>query len=114
MVLETDGWESCVAAGSTVASTALAHAGIEMFGITVGCSAVMVGEEVWLDPTAEECEGADCGLVVACMPALGTITNVRYTGNASPLLAMKVDWFHLCVSSLRLTRFRLGNRVRCI
>lgn len=39
-VIETDGIEGCVAAGSIAASTALAHAGIEVFGLVVSCSAV--------------------------------------------------------------------------
>jgi len=39
-VLENDGLEGCVAAGSTVASAALADAGIEMFGLVVSCAAV--------------------------------------------------------------------------
>lgn len=39
-VIETDGIESCVAAGSIAASTALADAGIEVIGLVVSCSAV--------------------------------------------------------------------------
>jgi exosome complex component MTR3 len=39
-VLETDGMESCVAAGSIAATTALADAGIEILGLVASCSAV--------------------------------------------------------------------------
>lgn len=39
-IIETDGMEGCVAAGSTAASIALAHAGIELLGLVVSCSAV--------------------------------------------------------------------------
>lgn len=39
-VIETDGTEGCVAAGSIAASTALADAGIEVIGLVVSCSAV--------------------------------------------------------------------------
>lgn len=39
-VIETDGMEGCVAAGSIAASTALAHAGIEVLGLVMSCSAV--------------------------------------------------------------------------
>ena len=39
-VIETDGIEGCVAAGSIAASTALADAGIEVIGLVVSCSAV--------------------------------------------------------------------------
>jgi ribonuclease PH len=39
-VIETDGIEGCVAAGSIAASTALVDAGIEVIGLVVSCSAV--------------------------------------------------------------------------
>lgn len=39
-VIESDGIEGCVAIGSIAASTALADAGIEMFGIVISCAAV--------------------------------------------------------------------------
>ena len=39
-VLENDGLEGCVTAGSIVASTALADAGIEMVGLVASCTAV--------------------------------------------------------------------------
>jgi len=39
-VIEADGMENCVAAGSVAASTALADAGIEIFGLVMSCSAV--------------------------------------------------------------------------
>jgi len=41
-VIETDGLEGCVAAGSIAASTALVEAGIEVFGLVVSCSAVCI------------------------------------------------------------------------
>ncbi len=39
-VIETDGIEGCVAAGSIAASSALTHAGIEIIGLVISCSAV--------------------------------------------------------------------------
>ena len=39
-IIENDGIEGCVASGSIAASTALADAGIEMFGLVASCSAV--------------------------------------------------------------------------
>ena len=39
-IIENDGIEGCIAAGSIAASTALADAGIEMLGLVVSCSAV--------------------------------------------------------------------------
>jgi exosome complex component MTR3 len=39
-VIENDGIEGCVAAGTIAASTALADAGIDMVGLVVSCSGV--------------------------------------------------------------------------
>jgi exosome complex component MTR3 len=39
-IVENDGIEGCVAAGSIAASTALADAGIDMVGLVVSCSGV--------------------------------------------------------------------------
>jgi len=39
-ILENDGIEGCVASGSVAASTALADAGIEMFGLVMSCAGV--------------------------------------------------------------------------
>ncbi|KAI9509625.1 3' exoribonuclease family, domain 1-domain-containing protein [Russula earlei] len=39
-IIECDGIESCVAAATVAASTSLAKAGIEMFGLVVSCAAV--------------------------------------------------------------------------
>lgn len=41
-IIETDGIEGCVAAGSIAASTALTHAGIEIIGLVISCSAVSI------------------------------------------------------------------------
>jgi exosome complex component MTR3 len=46
-VIETDGIEGCVATGSIAASTALADAGIEVFGLVVSCSAVCRHHITW-------------------------------------------------------------------
>jgi ribonuclease PH len=40
-IVENDGVEGCIAAGSIAASTALANAGIEMLGLVMSCSAVI-------------------------------------------------------------------------
>ncbi|OSC99067.1 mRNA transport regulator 3 [Trametes coccinea BRFM310] len=83
-VIENDGIEGCVAAGSVAASVALADAGIEMLGLVAACSAAVVGKEIWMDPTDEEGRVASGSLVLAGMPALGTITSVWQTGLMSP------------------------------
>ena len=114
-VLEVDGEQSCVASASIAASAALADAGFEMFGLVTACSACSypsppspndmdVDEreaktsenvEIWLDPTAEESSYASGSLVMTCMPALGTVTNVQQTGNMTTATAGKV-----CVSTV--------------
>lgn len=40
IIIENDGVEGCVAAGSIAASTALADAGVEMLGMVMSCAAV--------------------------------------------------------------------------
>jgi exosome complex component MTR3 len=101
-VLENGGLEGCVAAGSIVASTALADAGVEMFGMVVSCSAVglppntmitetywvysqaVIEQEIWLDPDSRESEAAQGTVVLSGLPALGTITNSWQAGSLSP------------------------------
>lgn len=39
-IIEADGLESCIAAGSLAATAALADAGIEIYGLVTSCSAV--------------------------------------------------------------------------
>ena len=47
-IIENDGLESCIASGVIAASAALAHAGIEMLGLVVSCSAVRIfSSETW-------------------------------------------------------------------
>ena len=108
-VIENDGIEGCIAAGSVAASAALAHAGIEMLGLVVACSAVCrcpagqslelksfqcaVGNEIWLDPTDQEAQAASGSLIVAGMPALETITNVWQSGRMSPMAIIQVSVF---------------------
>ncbi|KIL69780.1 hypothetical protein M378DRAFT_184169 [Amanita muscaria Koide BX008] len=79
-VIEADGIDACIAAGTTAASTALADAGIEMNGLVASCSAAMVGNEVWLDLTEVESRSTTGTLVLSCLPALGTMTSVWQTG----------------------------------
>jgi exosome complex component MTR3 len=111
-VLEVDGEESCIASASIAASAALADAGFEMFGLVAACSActfpvpsapndmdvdVDGGEaktledvEIWLDPSAKESSHASGSLVMTCMPALGTVTNVQQIGVMTTATAGKV------------------------
>ncbi|THG99444.1 hypothetical protein EW145_g7266 [Phellinidium pouzarii] len=83
LVIENDGIEGCIAAGSVAASTALANASIEMLGLVVSCAAATRTKEIWLDPTADEARSARGCLTLACVPALGLITNVWQIGKMS-------------------------------
>ncbi|KIS67451.1 uncharacterized protein UMAG_04549 [Mycosarcoma maydis] len=97
MVLQTDGLEeSCIAAACIAATTALASAGIEMYGLVVGCVALVPSttdskdKQVLVDPSS-----ADLGLVTAMktatrvllcgMPALASVTclNVSAASNVA-------------------------------
>lgn len=40
IIIENDGIEGCIASGTVAASTALADAGIELFGLVASCTAV--------------------------------------------------------------------------
>ncbi|KAN0077258.1 3' exoribonuclease family, domain 1 domain containing protein [Tylopilus felleus] len=88
-IIENDGIEGCVASGSIAASTALADAGIEMFGLVASCSAAVRGGEIRLDPTEEETNTSDGVVVVACMPALSSITNVWQSGRITAEVTLK-------------------------
>jgi exosome complex component MTR3 len=103
-ILEADGDAACIASGSVAASAALADAGIEMLGLVAACSSCIFAPisdpsqekrmqedapidedwgQIWMDPNAEESTRASGVLVMAGMPALGTVTDVRQTGTMS-------------------------------
>lgn len=106
-IVENDGVEGCVASGSIAASTALADAGIEMFGLVASCSAVrelynrqqpepkrlqaVLGNEIRLDPNEEETNTSDGVVVVACMPALSSITNVWQSGRTTTEVTLRAS-----------------------
>ncbi|KAL5532757.1 MTR3 [Sanghuangporus sanghuang] len=92
-VIENDGFEGCVAAGSIAASTALAHAHIDMLGLVASCSAASMLREMWLDPTAEEARDAQGCLTLSCVPALGLVTNLWQTGQ------MSIDEVEKCIDA---------------
>ncbi|KAF9920436.1 hypothetical protein FBU30_009755 [Linnemannia zychae] len=99
-VLESDGWSSCIAAAFTVASVALAHAGIEMFDLVAGCSAsyiptsIVASEppatestesttpQIYMDADLEEEKFQQGSIVLAYMPSLNQTTHVLQTGKA--------------------------------
>lgn len=51
----------------------------------------MIGSEIWLDPTNEESLQASGTLVLSCMPALKTVTNVWQNGRMEPEHVLSVS-----------------------
>ncbi|KAG9062814.1 hypothetical protein KI688_005120 [Linnemannia hyalina] len=105
-VLESDGWGSCIAAAFTVASVALAHAGIEMLDLVAGCSASYIPTsipstsssttseapsegatgsitpQIFMDADLEEEKFQQGSIVLAYMPSLNQTTHVLQSGKA--------------------------------
>ncbi|KAN0061103.1 3'-5'-exoribonuclease [Thecaphora frezii] len=89
-VLESDGpEESCVSAGTIAASTALASAGIEMFGLVVGTVALLPPSPkapLLLDPTltdlAHQSYKGATRILLCGMPALSSVTCLDVKGGA--------------------------------
>jgi exosome complex component MTR3 len=50
-----------------------------------------MGEEIWLDPNHDEATAGASTLVLACMPALGIVTNIWQNGTMSPKQAFEVS-----------------------
>ncbi|KAK7467095.1 3'-5'-exoribonuclease [Stygiomarasmius scandens] len=84
VVIEADGIEACIASISIAASTALANAGIEMLGLVVACTACVIEDNVWVDPTQDEASQAQGVMVFSCMPALGKVTSLWESGRMKP------------------------------
>ena len=51
---------------------------------------ISVKDEIWLDPVEEEAQQAAGVVVLACMPALATVTSVRQVGSMLPNVAFEV------------------------
>ncbi|BGP09038.1 3'-5'-exoribonuclease [Rhodotorula toruloides] len=87
-VLESDGWDNDLSIGVTAASVALAEAGIPMRGLVTACSAALLpapnSKSAILDPTRDEARDSSAFVSLACMPALGTVTNIRLSGAVEP------------------------------
>lgn len=49
-----------------------------------------MGDEFWMDPTSEETRVSHGALTLACMPALGVVTNVWQTGQMPPKAVIEV------------------------
>ncbi|ORY20837.1 ribosomal protein S5 domain 2-like protein [Naematelia encephala] len=80
LILESSTTAAVLSAGLTVASAAVADAGISMNGLGVGGTALRVGKETLLDPSAGE-EASGNGLVcLGSLPAQGKVTGVWISG----------------------------------
>ncbi|EIW85160.1 ribosomal protein S5 domain 2-like protein [Coniophora puteana RWD-64-598 SS2] len=88
-ILESDGIEGCTATASTAASAALADAGIEILGLVTACSAAIIGEEIWLDPTEAESKQATGSVSLAYLPALDRVTTVFQSGQMDVSMAIR-------------------------
>ncbi|OCF33838.1 exosome complex component MTR3 [Kwoniella heveanensis BCC8398] len=96
LVLESDTPTNVLSAGLTVASAAIADAGIAMNGLGVGSvvassSLSSSGSDLakpssasllLLDPSEDEEKASESKVLVGSMPALGRITNLFFTGEA--------------------------------
>jgi len=77
-VLQADGGTRC--AGITVASLALADAGIPMRDLVAACAAGKVGGQIVLDLTDVEDKGGEADMPVAFMPNANAITLLQMDG----------------------------------
>ncbi|GAA5949175.1 hypothetical protein JCM3765_003320 [Sporobolomyces pararoseus] len=87
-ILESDGWDGDVSMATTAASVALAEAGIQLYGLTIGLCAAshpsFPSTSPLLDPTRDEAAASSSFFSIALMPALGSVTNLRLTGTIDP------------------------------
>ncbi|KAI9140850.1 ribosomal protein S5 domain 2-type protein, partial [Paraphysoderma sedebokerense] len=79
-VLETDGNMSSLASSITVASIALADAGIEMYDLVAGCCAGFLSSTVLMDPTFQEEQNQQGSMLISYMPSLNEITHLIQNG----------------------------------
>lgn len=63
----------------------------------------MLGDEIRLDPTEEESNASDGVVVVACMPALSSITNIWQSGRATTEASLRVSLVLPCISASHLS-----------
>jgi len=81
LVLESGGGDLPVVI--TCATLALADAGIMMFDVVSAVSVSSIGKSLIIDPTTEEENCQDGGLMVACTPSRNEITQLIITGEWS-------------------------------
>ncbi|KYH41197.1 MAG: putative exosome complex exonuclease [Candidatus Bathyarchaeota archaeon B26-2] len=81
-ILQADGGTRC--AGITVASLALADAGIPMRDLVVACAAGKVGDRIVLDLNDVEDKEGEADVPIAFMPNLNAVTLLQMDGTLTP------------------------------
>lgn len=79
LILESDTVHNVLSAGLTVASAAIADAGIPMFALGVGSTVGKQGDKMLVDPEAVEGD-LSATLALGVLPALGKVSGVWMTG----------------------------------
>ena len=82
--LEEDGEASVFAAAVTAASVACAQAGLEMWGLLVGCAAGYVQENVLVDCNKQEEQKESGGWVMIRRESLNDVASVGFRGGTIP------------------------------
>lgn len=94
LILESDTLPNVLSAGLTVASAAIADAGIPMFALGVGSTVGKQGDKLLVDPEAAEGD-VDTTLALGALPALGKVSGVWLTGEVDVEKAIQVRGFIL-------------------
>eukprot|EP00252_Welwitschia_mirabilis_P024717 TRINITY_DN7425_c0_g1_i2.p1 TRINITY_DN7425_c0_g1~~TRINITY_DN7425_c0_g1_i2.p1 ORF type:complete len:266 (+),score=69.14 TRINITY_DN7425_c0_g1_i2:144-941(+) len=95
LVIESGGGDLPVVI--TCAALALADAGIMMFDLVSAVSLSSVGKEIIIDPTLEEEESEEGGLMIACMPSRNEVTQLTITGEWSS--TMIAEAMEICLDA---------------
>jgi exosome complex component MTR3 len=90
LILESDVLPNVLSAGLTVASAAIADAGIPMFALGVGSTLSRMDGENLVDPENETEEG-DATVALGVMPAIGKISGVWLSGEVDIDVACQVS-----------------------
>jgi exosome complex component MTR3 len=94
LILESDILPNVLSAGLTVASAAIADAGIPMYSLGVGATVSKADQTICVDPETEEEEGT-ATVAVGVLPALQKLSGVLLTGDVDVDEACQVGtWNH--------------------
>ncbi|WWD00816.1 hypothetical protein V866_007753 [Kwoniella sp. B9012] len=111
LVLETDTPTNVLSAGLTVASAAIADAGIAMYALGTGSVVALAQstdkQELLLDPEQGEEGGTEGKVLLGSMPALGKITNILLEGSVG--VEQAVEMIEKAISASRDTHTVLAQ-----